>query len=71
MVELEKRGIPCAVICSEPFLGLGRTQAAVLGVPDLPIIVVPHPLGGIALEEVRLRALALMPAVLDLIRGKA
>ncbi len=49
MSELRKRGLVTAVICTDPFLKLGRAQSRVFGVPDLPLIVIPHPLGGISL----------------------
>jgi hypothetical protein len=56
MCELRKRGVAAAVIVSEPFIGLARTQARVFGVPDLPLVVIPHPLGGLDLDNVKLRA---------------
>jgi hypothetical protein len=56
MIEVRRRGIPSAVICSEPFVQLGRTQSKVLGVPDLPLIVIKHPLGGLAMDDVKARA---------------
>lgn len=56
MAELRRRGLVTAVVCSGPFLKLGRTQARVFGVPDLPLIEIQHPLGGISMEEVRGRA---------------
>ena len=32
------------------------TQAKVLGVPELPLLMIPHPLGGITLDVVGQRA---------------
>jgi hypothetical protein len=71
MTELRKRGVSAAVICSGPFVKLGQTQSRVFGVPDLPIIVIPHPLGGISLEAVRGRAEAAIPQLLELLRQHA
>ena len=71
MAELRKRGLVTAVICSEPFLRLGQTQAKTFGVPDLPLVRIPHPLGGIGLEQVRGRVEAALPAFLDLVREHA
>jgi hypothetical protein len=68
MCELRKRGLAAAVICSEPFLKLGKNQARVFGVPDLPLLLIPHPLGGIDLEGVRARAAHAVPKVVELIR---
>jgi hypothetical protein len=67
MTELRKRGLVTAVVCSEPFLKLGRNQARVFGVPDLPLIVIPHPLGGLALDGVKERAAVATPQVVKLI----
>ena len=71
MSELRKRGLVAAVICSTPFLKLGQAQAGVFGVPDLPLIVIPHPLGGISIEEVRGRAEVAIPKVIDLLKEHA
>ena len=68
MTELRKRGLGVAVICSGPCLKLGQAQARVFGVPDLPMIVIPHPLGGISLDEVRSRAEVAIPKVVDLLK---
>ncbi len=67
MSELRKRGIGAAVICSGPFLKLGQAQSRVFGVPDLPLIVIPHPLGGIALQEVSARAEVAIPELIGLL----
>ncbi|MBI2906131.1 MAG: hypothetical protein HYX92_00600 [Chloroflexi bacterium] len=45
-MELEKRGVPVATIASEEFASLGRAQLKMLGRSTLPIIKVPHPIGG-------------------------
>ena len=68
MAQMRKRGIRAAVLCTQPFLKLGKTQAQVLGVPDLPLILIPHPLGGISLEQVEGRAQHALPALLNLLR---
>ena len=68
MCELRKRGLVTAVICSEPFLKLGRNQSRVFGVPDLPLLVIPHPLCGIDLEGVKARARHAIPQVIEIIK---
>jgi hypothetical protein len=67
MAELRRRGLVTAVVCSGPFLKLGRNQARTFGVPDLPLIEITHPLGGIALDEVKARAQQALPAWLELL----
>ena len=41
-VELEKRGVPTVTFVTQPFANAARAQAAARGLPDLPIVVVPH-----------------------------
>jgi hypothetical protein len=68
MATLRKRGLKTAVVCTEPFLKLAQAQAKTFGVPDLPIIMIPHPLGGISIEQVEGRAEAAWPQLEQLLR---
>ena len=52
MAQLRKRGLLAAVVCSTSFERLGRTQAGVLGVPQLPLLMVTHPVGEIGRAHV-------------------
>lgn len=70
MSELSKRGLTTAVICSGPFLKLGQAQARVFGVPDLPLILIQHPLGGLALADVQARAEAALPKLVELFKER-
>lgn len=55
-VELERMGTPTATINSDEFVKLGQSETRALGLPGLPLVTVPHPLGGIDTELVRGRA---------------
>jgi len=68
MATLRKRGLTTAVIVSGPFLKLGQSQARVFGVPDLPLIEIPHPLGGLAIDQVRARADHAVPKFVQLLK---
>jgi len=68
MAELRKRGWITAVVCSDPFMKLGQAQARTFGVPDLPLLRIPHPLGGVDLEQVKKRVEAAMPSLLELVK---
>ena len=68
MCELRKRGPKTAVIVSVPFENLGKAQSRVFGVPDLPLVIIPHPLGGLSLEQVEGRAHHALPQLAKLIR---
>ena len=50
---MRKLGVPSLAIVTAEFITLARAQATALGHPDLPIAVIPHPLGSRAREEVR------------------
>jgi hypothetical protein len=71
MAELRKRGLVTAVVCSDPFLKLGQAQAKTFGVPDLPLLRIPHPLGGIGIEQVQGRVEEALPKLLALVREHA
>jgi hypothetical protein len=55
-VTLEKRGVPTATVNSDAFVVLGQMEAVALGVPGLPIVMVPHPMGDVSAEVVIERA---------------
>jgi hypothetical protein len=49
---LEQRGVPTVVLGTEEFVALARLEARNRGIADLPLALIPHPLGGIREEEV-------------------
>jgi len=68
MAELRKRGLVTAVVCSTAFQKLGQTQAKIFGVPDLPLLIIQHPLGGLDLDSVKGRAEVATPQLVRLIQ---
>jgi hypothetical protein len=42
-VRLEARGIPTAVVGTEPFLDEALEQSQFLGMPNYPVVLVAHP----------------------------
>ena len=70
MAQLTKRGLIAAVVCSDTFMKLGTAQAKVFGVPDLPLLKVQHPLGGLAMDKVRERAAVALPQLVKVVREK-
>ena len=69
MAQLTKRGVIAAVVCSDSFMRLGSAQAKVFGVPDLPLLKIPHPLGGLSLDKVRERAETALPQLIETIKA--
>ena len=49
---LEQHGIPTVVMGTFEFEQLAKLEARNRGLADLPLALIPHPLGGIREEEV-------------------
>ena len=43
-IHLDRAGIPAATICTDHFVATGQATATVWGVPNYPVIYMPHPL---------------------------
>jgi hypothetical protein len=52
---MERAGVPTVTIVTERFEALGRAVAESLDLPSLPLLVIPHPFGGLPAEDVRER----------------
>jgi hypothetical protein len=66
-IELEQRGVPTAVICTDQFVASAKAQAAICGNPDYPFVVVPHPIGSLTPVELRERARAATGQVVEIL----
>jgi hypothetical protein len=69
-IELDRRGVPAAVICTDQFVASARAQAAICGNALYPFVVVPHPIGSLTAAELQARAEAATPQVLAILRGE-
>jgi hypothetical protein len=70
MAQLTKRGLIAAVVCSDTFMKLGTAQAKVFGVPDLLLLKIQHPLGGLNMEKVIERANVALPQLIKAVKEK-
>ena len=70
MAQLTKRGLIAAVVCSDSFMKLGTAQAKTFGVPDLPLLEIKHPLGGLQMDKVKERAAVALPQLLEMVKEK-
>ena len=70
MAQLTKRGLIAAVVCSDTFMKLGTAQAMVFGVPDLPLLKIQHPLGGLNMDKVIERAGVALPQLIKVVKEK-
>lgn len=68
MAQIRNRGKPAVVICSKPFAALAKNQARITGYPDLPLVLIDHPLGGLPEPSVQKRVAQAMPQVLAELR---
>ncbi|HEX8968902.1 MAG TPA: hypothetical protein VF937_13540 [Chloroflexota bacterium] len=68
--ELEKLGVPTAVLCTEPFARTAESMARRRGFPNYRYILVEHPLSSARPEAIRQRAEKALPEVLSIILGQ-
>jgi hypothetical protein len=69
--ELEKLGIPTAVLCTEPFARTAESMAKRRGFPGYRYVLVEHPLSSARPEGIRTRAEKALPEVLEILLGQA
>ena len=69
-IEFEKRGVPTAVICTDPFVSSAKAMSKIGGIPDYPFITVPHPLGSLTPEMLRERAMQAAPEALRILLAR-
>ena len=62
-IRLEKMGTPTISICSDQFSAFAHELAKSHGAEHLQIISVEHPIAGLSNEEVRTKAMAILPSL--------
>jgi hypothetical protein len=71
-IHLDRAGIPAATICTDHFVGTAQATAMVWGVPDYPVIYMPHPLSTLTDDEIQAAAQRLADQVVRvLLMGRA
>jgi hypothetical protein len=68
--EIEKRGTPVVVVCTDPFKSTAEAMARRRGYPGYRYILVEHPLSSARPEGVRERAEKALPEMLSIILGE-
>ena len=68
-MELERRGIPTVTVCTHLFVTLGNVERRALGMPELPLAIPQHPLGGLRADAVKEKADALLEQVVAGLTG--
>jgi hypothetical protein len=64
-MELEIRGTPTVVICTNPFLNSAGVHARTFGRTDFKPVGIPHPLGGVTADAVKDRAESLIEGIVE------
>ena len=67
---LEQKGIPSVVMGTFEFEQLAKLEAKNRGMADLPLALIPHPLGGIREDEVLKKVDAVMDIVVQALTVK-
>ena len=65
--RLEARGIPTAVVGTEPFLDEALEQARLLGLPNYPVALVAHPVQLLTEAELEVLADEAFPRIEELL----
>ena len=69
-IHLDRAGIPAATICTDHFVDTAHATASVWGVPEYPVIYMPHPLSALSDAEIQEQAQRLVERVVSvLLRG--
>ena len=63
----EKRGIPTACVITHQFTRAGNAMARRNGYPDFQYAMVPHPIGNLKPEQIKQRALEVLPQVVEIL----
>lgn len=63
----EKRGIPTACVITHQFTRAANAMARRNDYPDFQYAMVPHPIGNLKPEQIRQRALEVLPQVIEIL----
>ena len=66
-IHLDRAGIPAATICTDHFVATAEATATVWGVPDYPVIFMPHPLSTLTDDEIQAGAQHLAEQVVSVL----
>ena len=69
-IELEKRGTPAVVICTDQFLATANAMAEVQGIPGYRYALVEHPTARLPREELLERVRSVLPQVAGILTGR-
>ena len=68
---MEKRGTPTITVATDSFTRLAALQSKAMGMPELAVVTIEHPLGGIEPDEVRAKAALAVGKVIELLNSRS
>jgi hypothetical protein len=66
-IHLDRAGIPAATICTDHFVNTSEATATVWGVPEYPVIYMPHPLSALNDDEIQAQAQQLVARAVNIV----
>ena len=66
-MTLERQGLPTATIITAVFANTARAYTRLMGTPDFPYLMCPHPITNVSADGLQERARALVPGVRSLL----
>ena len=68
-IHLDRAGIPAATICTDHFVNTAQATATVWGVPEYPVIYMPHPMSKLSDEGIEAQAQILAAQVVEVLQS--
>ena len=66
-IELEKLGVPSAVLITDEFVNQAKAIAEIQGIPEYPFAIIHHPIGRLTETDLKGRAQAALPQILKIL----
>jgi len=70
-IAFARRGLPVVALVTEDFRAQGEFVARSFGMPDVPRVLLPHPVAGTGEAAMRRVAERIAPTILAALRGEA
>jgi hypothetical protein len=70
-LHCDRAGLPAATICTDHFVATAQATATVWGMPDYPVLYMPHPLSTLTDAELQAEAQRLAGQVVQVLLGRS
>jgi hypothetical protein len=70
-LHCDRAGLPAATICTDHFIATAQATATVWGMPDYPVLYMPHPLSTLTDAELLAEAQRLAGQVVQVLLGRS